>query len=411
MPVKLHGVIRAQHSPGGATVTPIRPSVPVAPPPTPAPKKPEAFKAPWTVGRVLYFIVLACGLSLGGSWVVGWLRFVSAVGVIERDVDRLAPRERGRITRVDVKNGDTVKAGQPLVWLDYDHASGAFISDAAARANAHNSEIETMRERRQEIDRLSAQARTQMAGWQATARGLAPQRRTLGSTQLSALRLKREGAATEAEVSAVQVQLQQVEQQLATAREQARAQERVLVQLRAEADALDQTLAQKEPAPTADEGVIAASRDGVVAWVAFHAGEVVGPDSQVLLITDDQHVRVRAFVQPKDATSLEPGKPAEVHLPSGEVLPGKVNRVGLLASVAPEPIAPSLGKPQQPTLTAQPLPPVDPNAAFLLAEIAVDAVPPAIGARLAAGAPCEVRVKRSWAWLRELVKPIERVWK
>jgi multidrug resistance efflux pump len=391
MPVKLHGAQRP------ATVTPIRPE-PSGPH---GKKKPEAFKAPWTIGRVVYFIVLMTVLGLGGSWVVGWLRFVTATGVLERDVDRLAPREKGRISKIAVKNGDAVKQGQPLVWLDY--AQG-FISDADERQHSRDVNRQAMQERRREIDRLSAQARTQLAGWQSTARGMEPQRRTLKDTQLSAVRLRAQGAATQGEVSQVALQLQQVEQQLATAREQATAQEAVLARLQNEASALDQVLAAEPAAPPApDVGIISASRDGVVAWVAFHAGEVVQPQDAVILLADDHHIRVRAFVQPKDAQSLEPGKGAWVLLPSGERLPARVDRLGLLASVAPPTQTPTLGKPTQPTLTAQPLPPVDPNAAFLLADVTVLDVKPDVAARLAAGAPCEVRVERNWRWLRDLV--------
>lgn len=406
MAVKLHGGHGAHGAHkatlvNGGTVTPLRAGATGAP--AGGKQEPADFKAPWTVGRVLYFLVMVTGLTLGGKALFAWGRWVTATGVVERDVDRLAPREKGRITRVGVQAGDHVKAGQPLVWLDYSGPDG-FISDAAQRVQQRDDTLEAMRERRREIDRLSAQAHTQLSGYASMAAGLEPQRRTLRDTQLSALRLKREGAATEAEVAQVQVQLQSVEQQISTARNQAESQGRVLAQLRSEAAALDRALKQKAPPPkTADVGVVTASRDGVVAYVAAHAGEVVGPEDAVVLIADDAHVRVRAFVQPKDAQALVPGKAAEVKLPSGEILKAEVERVGLLASIAPQPTAPSLGKPQQPSLTAQAAPPVDPNAAFLLADVSVLEVPAAIAPRLAAGSPCEVRVERSWQWLRELI--------
>src|SRR6478735_7736076 len=147
MAVKLHGVVRPQRD-DGASVTPLHPPMrlPAATPaPEAAPKKPEAFRAPWTVGRVIYFGVLATGLSAGGLWGANWARFVTATGVVERDVDRLSPRERGRITKIAVKNGDAVKSGQPLVWLDFEGPNG-FISDAAARANAQDATLQAMRE-------------------------------------------------------------------------------------------------------------------------------------------------------------------------------------------------------------------------------------------------------------------------
>src|SRR4051812_5664301 len=121
MAVKLHGVVRPQRDDGPSSVTPLPVARPATPVPPPTAKKPDAqFRAPWTVGRVIYFGVLVTGLSAGGLWLANWARYVTATGVVERDVDRLSPRERGRITKIGVKNGDAVKAGQPLVWLDFE---------------------------------------------------------------------------------------------------------------------------------------------------------------------------------------------------------------------------------------------------------------------------------------------------
>src|SRR5262249_51693390 len=153
-----------------------------------------------------------------------------------------------------------------------------------------------------------------------------------------------------------------------------------------EASELDRVLAGAPPAPDGqvDSGIIAASRDGVVAWVAFHAGEMVGPENAVVLLADSEHIRVRAFIPPKEAQALAPGRSAEIELPTGELLKGEVQKLHLLASLVPEQ-APLLGRPTGSTLTQTPLPPVDPNGAFLIADVAVPGVGPEVASRLVVG--------------------------
>ena len=382
MPVRLHGI------PGGRA----------APPPAPA--SPPRFRSPLTVGRVIYFSALLIGGGFLLHWLLVTLIFVSATGVFERNVDRLAARERGRITRVAVSVGEHVREGQPLAWLDYaPGATGAFVSEAAARAANQNAQLRDLRERRLDVDRQLAMLRGTISGLHAQAQGLSAEKRTLVHSHDTAQRLLRSGAATESEAAQLSLKLAEVDKDSAAARHQASEQERALVTLRAQAAELDRALAKAEPeAPAvADSGVISASRDGVVAWIEHHAGEVVGPGDIVLVLADDRAIRVRAFVSPKDALAFSPKRTVTIRMPTGESLRGRVEQLHLLASVATEPQAPQLGRPQNPTLPISGAPPpVDPNAAFLLAEVTVVDPPADVAARLVVGAPCEVRVPRAF---------------
>ncbi|HJZ88327.1 MAG TPA: HlyD family efflux transporter periplasmic adaptor subunit [Polyangia bacterium] len=380
MAVRLHGI------PGGRAQA--------APAPAPRPR----FRSPLTVGRVIYFSALLVGAGFLLHWLIVTAIFVSATGVVERDVDRLAARERGRITRIAVQVGDRVREDQPLAWLDYaPGSSGAFVSEAAARAATQNAQVRDLRERRLDVDRQLAMLRSTIGGLHAQAKGLAAERRTLAHTRDTARRLVRSGAATEGEAEQLALKLAEVDKDLATAQRQASEQERAVETLRAQAADLDRALAQAGPLapPVADPGVVRASRDGIVAWIGHHAGEVVGPGEVVLVLADERKIRVRAFVAPKDALAFAPRRAVTIRVPTGESLRGAVGQLHLLASVASEPQAPQLGHPQSPGLPlGSAPPPVDPNAAFLLADVTLVDPPPAIVAHLVAGAPCEVRVRR-----------------
>ena len=353
MPVRLHGL------PGGRAVPP------------PAAASPPRFRSPITVGRVIYFVALLTGGTLLLRWLVLTAIFVTATGVVERDVDRLAARERGRITRLLVQMGEHVREGQPLAWLDY--------SD--------------LRERRLDLDRQLAMLRASIAGLHAQAQGLAGEHRTLARSRDAAERLVRSGAATESEAAQLAVKLAEVDKDLAAAQRAASEQEQAAATLRAQEAELDRALAGGET--NAPGGVIRASRDGMVAWVERHAGEVVGPGDLVVVLADERKIRVRAFVAPKDALAFGPKREVTIRLPTGESLRGVVEQLHLLASVATETPAPQLGRPQNPTVSAAP-PPVDPNAAFLLADVTVVNPPSDVASRLVVGAPCEVRVPRAF---------------
>src|SRR5262245_57842977 len=197
MAVPLHGI------PGGRAQA--------APAPAPRPR----FRSPLTVGRVIYFSALLVGAGFLLHWLIVTAVFVSATGVVERDVDRLAARERGRITRLAVRVGDRVREGQPLAWLDYaPGATGGFVSEAAVRAASQNAQLRDLRERRLDLDRQMAMLRATIGGLQAQAQGLASERRTLARSRDAAQRLVRSGAATESEAAQFAVKLSEVDRNL-----------------------------------------------------------------------------------------------------------------------------------------------------------------------------------------------------
>jgi multidrug resistance efflux pump len=372
--------------------------------------QPTRPKPQLTVGRVIYFASLSLVGAVALYWLVMTLVFATAVGVVDQDLDRLAPPERGRITRISVKPGQKVKAGEPLVWLDYGSAQvegQAFVSAAAARTSTREVQLSQMRDRRKEIDRLVASTRAIIGGLYTQASGLKEQRAALVRSRDTAVRLQHQGAATQAELLQFDLRMTQLDQDRAVALREGAEQQRALEALVAEAKLLDQALAQREATVGTDPGTIVASRDGTVAEVAFHVGEVVGPENAVVMLLDDESIRVRAYVAPKDAPSFAPGAAARIGLPTWESMPGQVEGLHLLATIsAPAAQVPQLSKnPGAVELPSVAAPPVDPTAAFMLADVSVGQVPDHLAARLIVGSPCEVRVRRSYEWLWNRFRP------
>lgn len=401
MAVKLHGLqMRASSmsSVHRAGAVPLR--APVRPP-HPHPRR---FRPPLTLGRLLYFALLLCGAGLGGHFLYLSVFYVRAIGVFERTVDRLAPRERGRILRIEAQVGQVVKRGQPLVWMDY--AAGApgeaaYLSESAARQETQRQQKTLLQQRRNELVGRQALVRASLGGLRARAEGLSEQYATLEVSQKTAARLAATGAATEGEVARYRQKLAELAQERAAALAQANEQTAALAALGVEAQHLDAALREAPvPAPRpVDTGVISASRDGVVGWVMRHPGEVVTPQDPVVIVLDE-HVHVRAYVQPRDARSLIPGREARIELPTGESLQGEVSVLHLLTTTQEEQ---QLGVPKNPALPADELMP------YMLSDVAVkdQALPREVAAKLVNGAPCEVRLRRvhgpllaGWPWIK-----------
>jgi multidrug resistance efflux pump len=404
MAVKLHGIQEKAAEQDAADRTQSAPLhiVQGAPPPAKLPK-PKPFKSPVTVGRVIYFCLLAAGIIGGGYWLALKIWFVTAVGVVDRDMDRLAPRERGRITKVAVKDGDIVRPGQPLVWLDYSAQSSEFVSEAEARNASKQLQKDQLEARKQDIRRQQAMARATIAALRARAQGLAAQRSTLNRSKRSAERLQKAGAATGAEVERIVLALTEVEQELNASHRQAHEEDKAVRVLDDEYRELESTRSTVAvPGNSSDPGIIAASREGIVAWVAHNAGEVVDPNEPIIVLVDRDRIRVRAYVAPEDGSSVKLGTAATILLPTGERVEGTVSKVHMLASSFTEPQTLTNAPPGEVARgnTAPPLFGAQSNTlSFLLAEVSVLDPQSEVAKRLVMGTPCEVRVRRTYSWM------------
>jgi multidrug resistance efflux pump len=377
MPVKLHGTRWG------------------TPPPHPAANLTSAprHRPPLTLGRALYFLLLWGGLLLGGGWLLMHALYIRAAGVIERDVDRLAPREVGRIARVAVRPGDTVRKGQPLIYLDY--AAGGYITQESVRAGTEAQRRLQLDQRRHELRERAALHRSSIAALKARVKGLSAQRQEVARAEAQAARLVAAGAATQAEVLRLTQRIIELERQRAEAVSEATEKDRALTALRYEERRLEraQRSAALDPPRPADAGLIVAPRDGIVAWVAHREGEVVGPANVVVLLAGGP-VRVRAFVQPRDGNSVVAGRSARIELPTGESVAGVMRGPHLLASTWE-----TEGDPWR----LPHLPTSDSQRPLLITDVALAEAPQRMSEALAAGAPCEVWVRRD---LRALIAPL-----
>jgi HlyD family secretion protein len=386
MAVRLHG--RSGDAPGEA--------IQLAPPTSLGVHVAQPVRRRVTPGRLAYYVVLVGGVTLLAWKALTVLLYASAAGAIERPTYRLAPRERGRISRIPVSVGQRVATGDALVWLD--HAAGedaagspGFLSDASMRAAARLDQLHRLRQRRHELERQRAYLAAAAEGARHRARDLGAEAQRLREWHASAERLLALAAATEAEVTQVALRLATAERERASAASEASVRSAELSEVRAELVELDRSIRESATlaaAAPAEAGVIRAPHPGRVAWIAHSAGEVVGPDDPVVVVIDESSFRIRAFVAPEEARSFAPGVAVRVRLPTGEGFDGRVTGLMLLASPGSQP-GPAPGV----------LRPADPAPALLIAEVALLAPSPDLPEWSPTGAPCEVRARRAF-WRR-----------
>ena len=255
---------------------------------------------------------------------------ITAQGTIEVDETDVIPTVRGRIIRIQVAEGDLVKAGDTLVTLE----SSTLPDDLAerrarvARAEAELRDL-ARGSRPEELARAEAVLRSAVAEDLRAARDLD--------------RMEELGAADA--VSQQEVDLARAEAAEARGRKDAAEQSLELLRAGATRDELAAArsklaeakayLAQGEA--TDGELTLVAPVDGVVMPHYFRVGEVVEAGEPVVTTADASHPWVRVYVNQRDVPSLRIGASAEAMLDGApdRPVPGRVVAINHKAEYTP----------------------------------------------------------------------------
>lgn len=249
-------------------------------------------RAPWLLALVL----AACARD--GNMIRG-------SGTIEMDEIDIGSLVGGRLVRLTVVEGDTVRAGDTLAVLDRGEISAELASQAA------------------EAERAQSQARDLQQG--ARPSELIIARETLRAAQADldlaqvsydrTEKLAKTGVTAPSELDRARATLQAAQARASSAQEQVRLQEEGFrrQQVSAAKQGADAALAQLAGARSrADELVLTAPRAAVVLLVNYDAGELVPPSAPVLTLGDPDSLWMRVYVAAPLLTKLRLGAAAEV---------------------------------------------------------------------------------------------------
>ncbi|MEL6400042.1 MAG: efflux RND transporter periplasmic adaptor subunit [Cyanobacteria bacterium J06607_6] len=285
---------------------------------------------------------------------------VAALGRVEpagRVVD-VVPSENGRLSRLEVAEGDSVQADEILAYLDIydvrraerDYAASQ-LSEAQALLTAQTQVGEASI---QEAETRVAQVdQPQLAAIAAQEKTIASLQADLGIAQADLARFEQlygDGAIALQEVDRQQATVQKLQEQILSAQARQRELEVArtsnmtnaaaqveaevaglqLAQVQAQVDSAAQNLALAEA--RLDQALIRAPQAGQVLQLYAEPGEAVTTSAPILALGDTAQMYVVAEVYETDVTLVEPGQRATITSRNGafdQALTGTVERVGL----------------------------------------------------------------------------------
>jgi HlyD family secretion protein len=273
------------------------------------------------VGLLVAVIVLAAFVSLRRS------QIAIRVGMAERQTIAASIATNGKIEavnnfqafapmattvkKIDVKQGDWVKAGQMLLRLD----------DAAARLQAATAEAQ-LKGAQADLDAVQSGGTQEELLTTRNALTKAQMDRDAAARNLQALQnLLKSGAASQAEVDAADNRLKAAESQVQLL--QKKLNDRYSQQEIGHTEAqVDQARASLQAAQAVlKSSNIAAPSEGMVYSLPVREGAFVNTGDLLVQVADLHKVRVRAFVDEPEIGRLQPGQVVEV---TWDALPGRV---------------------------------------------------------------------------------------
>ena len=285
---------------------------------------------------------------------------VAALGRVEpagRVVD-VVPSENGRLSRLEVAEGDSVQADEILAYLDIydvrqaerDYAASQ-LSEAEALLTAQTqvgeASIQEAETRVEQVDQ------PQLAAIAAQQKTIASLQADLGIAEADLARFEQlysDGAIALQEVDRQQATVQKLQEQILSAQARQRELEVArtsnmsnaaaqveaevaglrLSQVQAQVDSAAQNLALAEA--RLDQALIRAPKAGRILQLYAEPGEAVTTSAPILALGDTEQMYVVAEVYETDVTLVEPGQRATITSRNGafdQPLTGTVERVGL----------------------------------------------------------------------------------
>ena len=226
-------------------------------------------------------------------------------GTIEMDEVDVASLVGGRLTRLDVAEGDTVAVGDTICVLD----RGEISADLAAQAA--------------EAERAQAQARDLQQGSRPAELVIAREALRAANADLELAkaefdrteRLVKQGVSAPADLDRARASRDAALARASSAAEQVRLQEEGYrrQQVAAAKQGAAAAIAQLQGAKSrAEELVLTAPRSGVVLLVNYRAGELVPPSMPVVTLGDPDSLWMRVYVAAPLLTKVHLGAPVEV---------------------------------------------------------------------------------------------------
>jgi HlyD family secretion protein len=305
-------------------------------------------------------------------------------GRIEGDDSAIAPKTSGRIVEIRFREGDSVKAGDPIASLDdeqvrarEDQARSA-LAASEARERAAQSQLGTLQEQLRQSHIQTGQARTDAEGRVRQAEAelssaeaeLAQQEASLKLALFDKdayTRLAATGAVSERQGRQAVSASEQQEAVVAAAKRRVEASRGALTTARANLDnpnirasqeaVIQKQIAQQEAEIAAavasaeqfrhalteaqanrKDLVITAPFDGTVITRSAEPGEVVSAGTPIVTLLDLSKVYLRGFVPEGQIGKVKVGQPARVYLDSNpnEALKAFVSRADPEATFTPE---------------------------------------------------------------------------
>jgi multidrug resistance efflux pump len=264
------------------------------------------------------------------------------VGTVDANQIVVSPKIMGRVERLAVDEGDTVKAGQTIAVLDRQEltadreAADALLASLRHQvAQTRSSEKDMAGETSSGV--LNAQARLRAA--QATlAQGQADLTRIESDTRRS-VALAKDGVVSQ-QVSDQAVQQLKAQEALVRSEEDTvraaaadlETAQAKLHQANAAQSTVESTQAQEVNAQRQLEAAearlgythVVSPVNGVVTVRAAREGEVVSPGQAIVIVTDLNDTWVRAAIPETQATNISLGDQLKVRLPDGDIVNAKV---------------------------------------------------------------------------------------
>lgn len=263
-----------------------------------APGKRLAFRLRW---YVILLLIMLPALWLAGRYGLDMIR-VEAPALVHLPTLEIRARQAGRIQAIEVKPGDHVNLGSPLVQMDNPEwdlrlavLNGAQAGNAPARAGNLG-----------EQNRAVLQSLVSRAGQRVS----------------EVRRLLARGAATRGELLEAQnamdsreAELLAFERSLAGGTGVAAEADRYAREQAAERQWLIGQMANLD---------ISAPQAGRVAEVIAAEGENVGPGTPLLRLEQDGPAQLWIYLDPKDVEHAQPGSPLQVRMPDGSWVKAQV---------------------------------------------------------------------------------------
>jgi len=261
--------------------------------------------------------------------------FISGNGRIEATEIDLATKLPGRIEAILVREGDFVKAGQPLATMQSDVLQAQYDEAEATRQQAEHA-----------VAAADAQVALRESDV-AAARALVAQRETeLDAAQRRLARsetLAREGATSEQQLDDDRARVRGAQAALAATRAQVDAARAAVEAVKAQRVGARSTVAAAEATVARvqadiDDSQLKAPRDGRVQLRVAQPGEVLGAGGRVLNLIDLSDVYMTFFLPETAAGKVALGSEVRIVLDAAPqfVIPAKVSFVASAAQFTPK---------------------------------------------------------------------------